>query len=485
MGATTASRDGGSGLSASEVRKRVSTLRDAGWASASLMANRLLAFVAVVVVARLLPVDEFAAYLVAVAASTILVPLMDAGLWPVVARTASRDATAPRFRFTAEADRLRAPIWLVAIVISLLGSIGQVWPNSELGLLVVLAAIGQAELDTLSGELFGRGRFLSASALRIPPGFIGLAGAAALPWLGLSAVAAMAVFAASRVVPAVVMRLFVPLRIGARSIRLGPGLIFAATNLLTLLYINSDLLLLSAFGIAAAGVAVYGAAYRVVAGLQSVPGGIAMAIYPRAATAASGEAVAWRTAQAVALSLYISAALLAVIFLDLGLAFSIFGDSYAASVSQVRPLLLTILPFAVSLTYLSALQARDRERIGLALVGSTAFVNLLVNLVLIPQLGIDGALIATTTAEWIFAITSILVGRYVFGARPGGSIVLCGALVPVLLSFSSASGPLVSLSLVVWLAAMWWTDALGARSLAMQRLSEMIRGTRLRPTARL
>jgi O-antigen/teichoic acid export membrane protein len=293
---------------------------------------------------------------------------------------------------------------------------------------------------------------------------LGVAGAAMLPLLDYSAVAAMGVFAGSRIVPAAAARAFGPFGARSKSLSIRSGFVFAATNLLMLLYVNSDLLLLSAFGISAAGIAIYGVTYRALTGLQSIPGGIAIAIYPRSAAAPADEAASGYADRAAIFSFYLTAVVLAVLFIDLGIPFSVFGESYGADVQDVRPLLLTALPFAISLSYLTALQARDRERTGLIIVAVTAGVNLIGNAALIPAVGLDGALLATTSAEWVFAIAAILMSRAYVGTS-GFPLSLAAGILPVALSFTDAPDEVISLALIAWIALLWLTDAFGSRSI--------------------
>jgi O-antigen/teichoic acid export membrane protein len=441
---------------------------DTGWVAVSQAASRGLVFVAVVVLARLLSVHDFAAYVVLLAIWTILVPLADVGMWPVVTRAASHDSTGRLFRYTGEADRARAPAWGVAIAIAAIGAVAGL-PHAGLFLLAVVAAIGQAEVDTASGELSGRRRFAAASALRLAPGVIGLAGAVALPLFGTNTVAAVAVFAAARVLPAAALRVAVPISASGRSLSLRQGIPFGVTTGLMMVYVSSDLILLSAFGIAAAGVAVYGVAYRTLVGLQAViPGSVAMAVYPRVAAATRNGSQRLIPLGAGG-SACISAALLALLFLDLRDVFSIFGPSYAANIGEVRPLLMVLIPTSISLLYISGLQARHHERPVLRLVSAVAAVNVLGNTALIPLLGIRGALLATSAAEWLAALGALAMAIRLC-ATPSRDVFPClGLLVPVCLGFLPVPGPLVSLALVVWLIVVWETNAFDLRT-AVERV---------------
>ena len=231
-----------------------------------------------------------------------------------------------------------------------------------------------------------------------------------------------------------------------------------------LLYISSDVILLSVFGISKAAIGTYGIAYRTVVGLQFViPGAISMALYPRVAAAREEDARRLVPAGA-GISVFLCTGLLALLFLDLPGIFSIFGDTYSSTINSVRPLLLALLPISVSYLYVSGLQARHREMSVLRLVAVVAVVNLAGNFALIPLLGVRGALIATSAAEWVAAMGALRMATPLFANPSRDAIPTAALLVPVVLSFFSVSGVAVSVALALWLVLAWDRDTFGLRS---------------------
>jgi O-antigen/teichoic acid export membrane protein len=460
-------------------------LKDSGWVSGSLAVSRGLSFAMVVVLARFLPIKEFATYIVCISATVLLVPLADAGMWPLVARMAAGRRTERVFAFTAAADRARAVPWTVAAIAAGTGWWLHLWPRGDLWVLALVGAMGEAEIDTMRGEFFGRLRYAMGSSLLIIPAALGLLGAFAVPLLGLTATSGLLVFAASRVVPALVLHIWVPLRTKGVSISWREGIPFAATRTLTTAYVTSDVLLLSVFSFAGIWIAVYGVLYRILTAVQMVPASIAAALYPRVAEAGKHRS-SGSTRVAAGLSLVATAAVVAVLLLDLPTIVSVFGVGYRERVDIVRPLLLVLLPIALSMVCTSGVQGRGHEKEVLRVVAIVAIVNIVGNLVLIPLVGVRGALVATSTAEWCAAFgTMLLAVRFVdvhrrdLRAMVGASAVTILAFLPAVPDFA------LSAAIAAWVVCSWWADDFDLRaSIASLRssASQMRRGINQRPS---
>jgi O-antigen/teichoic acid export membrane protein len=201
-----------------------------------------------------------------------------------------------------------------------------------------------------------------------------------------------------------------------------------------------------------------------VIGLQLViPGAVALSLYPRIA-AATAERSRLLVPVTAGISTAACVVVMAALFVDLHAVFSIFGATYADKIESVRPLLLVLLPIAISNSYVSGLQARHHERSVLRLVIVVAAVNIAGNLALIPVLGIRGALIATSSAEWIAAFGSLAIASR-RSIAPSRDLAPSAALmIPAALSFFSIPGAAVSLVLVLWLAIAWEQNAFELRS---------------------
>lgn len=438
-------------------------LKDSAWVSGSLAISRGLSFAMVVVIARLLPISEFATYIVGVSAVVLIVPLADAGMWPLVARMAARRPSERSFVLTAAADRARAGAWSVAVVLAVAGWQLGLWPSGALWLFVLLGAMAEAELDTMKGELIGRLRYALAALLVLAPAALGLLGAFALPLVGLTATSGLLVFAGSRALPAIALHVRVPIRRQTASLSLKEGLPFAATRVLTTAYVTSDVLLLSLFGLPVIWIAVYGVTYRLVTALQLLPASIAIALFPRVAAGTRQEGVE-STRAAAGLSLAMAGVAIALLFLDLPLIFSVFGDGYTERVEIMRPLFLVLLPIGLSMVCISGLQGRGHEREVLRVVAVIAIVNLAGNLVLIPVLGVRGALLATSVAEWSAAIGAMFLAiQYCDLRRSDLRTLMGGFAISALGFFPGVPAPALSVGIVVWIASIWLFNDLDLR----------------------
>jgi O-antigen/teichoic acid export membrane protein len=437
-------------------------VRDVGWVSASLAARQALGFVTTVLASRLLPTAEFADYLVAVSASIILIPLADGGMWPVITRVSARKATVPLFAFTRRAFRKRAPFWLLIGVCLVSGTALLARGSTLLVVLAFVGAVGQANLDSMCGEFFGRKRFSRGGLLRMASASLGVAGMAALLFGDRTAAAAMVVFAGSRVLPPIILGAFVrPPVVIAPEISWRISYAFGLTAFLQVLYIRSDILILSAYGTAKPTVALYGVLYNVLIATQLIPTAVGGALYPRIAAAPEGS---WQRLLRLGLStsFLLAVAACAFLFISPPLAVSIFGATYSHGVTGLRTLLLVILPISLSQMAVSGMQGRDKERILLAVIVVVLVVNIGGNLIMIPLLGARGAVIATMTAEFLSAAGSLAVaGPQFWRQRSVWPIGVVAAA--IVLSFAGAPSILVSIDLVFALIAIVWADTFGVR----------------------
>ncbi|MAE70135.1 MAG: hypothetical protein CME06_06660 [Gemmatimonadetes bacterium] len=179
------------------------------------------------------------------------------------------------------------------------------------------------------------------------------------------------------------------------------GLPFAASSVFYVIYGQIDTVMLANMR-GAAEVGIYSAAYKLVALMNLVPAALSAAILPRAF--ALGP-----TARNRLRALFgANARYLAAIAIPVAATIGIFagpireilmGEAYAGT-----ELLLRILAIQIVLRFLSyapadALYALGRERSRVAIQGSAAAVNIVLNLMLIPRIGAAGAAIATVATE--------------------------------------------------------------------------------------
>jgi O-antigen/teichoic acid export membrane protein len=431
------------------------TGRNLAWTTIALLGSKGAMFASIILIARAISPAQFGQYIVTVAAASILMPVLDGGFVNSVTRAASRRDDVPRLSFTATAARMRLPLWGCMLGFGFLGGLLGLADHWELLVLAVLAAIGQAQLDTMSGELRARGHYRLAALREASSGAVALCGAAALLLTGGNATGAMVIFAAARVLPALA---FLPMIPRARPAIRGDipwraGLTMGLTGIVIALYVRSDMLLLSWLKVNPAVIARYGIAYNLVIAFQILPMAIAATIFPRLASATDDEA-RQLARKGMSLSYLSSALLCAACFLSPRLVFAPFGSAYSDHAAQVAPLLLIILPISLSQIATVTLQARNHEVLMLRMVGVVAAVNIGLNLLLIPVLGVKGAILATMTGELCAgALTLATMHRSSLGSH---GLWYIPAVVLVFVLSMTVPGPvLVSITLLVSGVALW------------------------------
>jgi O-antigen/teichoic acid export membrane protein len=126
-----------------------------------------------------------------------------------------------------------------------------------------------------------------------------------------------------------------------------------------------------------------------------------------------------------------------------------FGPPYQASVLPLRVLLPGVLGFAIARVIWPVLQAGGHLRRLLLATGTAVVLNVTLNLLLIPRVGIVGAAIGTSVAYGTMAITHVWAARSVdlrpTAGLPMGRIALLGAGTIGILLALEPLGP-------------WWVD---------------------------
>ncbi|GAB3690285.1 flippase [Salinarchaeum chitinilyticum] len=90
-----------------------------------------------------------------------------------------------------------------------------------------------------------------------------------------------------------------------------------------------------------------------------------------------------------------------------------FGPAYEASVLPLRVLLPGVLGFAIARVIWPVLQAGGHLRTLLLATGAAVVINVVLNLLLIPRIGIVGAAIGTSVAYGTMAVTHVVAARTV------------------------------------------------------------------------
>jgi O-antigen/teichoic acid export membrane protein len=122
-----------------------------------------------------------------------------------------------------------------------------------------------------------------------------------------------------------------------------------------------------------------------------------------------------------------------------------FGPAYEESVRPLWVLLPGVLGFAVARVIWPVLQAGEHLRRVLLATGMAVVLNAVLNVLLVPRIGIVGAAVATSTAYATMAVTHVVAARGV-GIRPlrglpAARILLAGAATVGLLVALEPVGP--------------------------------------------
>ena len=227
-------------------------------------------------------------------------------------------------------------------------------------------------------------------------------------------------------------------------------------SLLGLIIFNSDLVFLRVFR-DLASVGYYAAGYTLISFLLNLGVAYGTALLPtltRLGARTTDERSLYHTAQAqvfvAGLPIAVGGAILAV-----QLMVHVFGDGYGLAAAALKILIWSI-PIAFFRTIaIIALIARNRQDQVLRTITSSTVINLILNLLLIPPIGIVGAAYATLATESLRALLALR-----FAAREGLPFLPLRRLVPMLVSGTVMGGVLI----IVSLGNLWGAIAVGGIS---------------------
>lgn len=268
----------------------------------------------------------------------------------------------------------------------------------------------------------------------------------------------------------------------------------AVANVAQTLLKRSDIVLVAALR-SPAEAALYTAATRFVVfgqlGVQALQQALApqlSALFARGERDDAQDLYETATAWSIMLAwpVYLACAVLAPLLL------SLFGSGYEGASAVVVILSVAMLMATASGSVDTVLLMSGRSSLSLANVGAALVVNLGLNVVLIPSLGIKGAALAWAAAIVVRNVLPLLEIRYLLRMSPlgsgtvwvGTSALACLGLVPGTLRVLGASQPVLVASLVVgtlaYLALLW----VGRDRVRLAALSSTLLGRRGRAGGR-
>lgn len=421
--------------------------------------NAIGGLVAVAVTTRYLGITRYGDFIIATTFFSLTQLVSEFGIGPVATRQLSR--------YPERESELLGSIAILATALAALGAVGAIaasflaYPGSDQAVIRGAIAILTTQLlcagprSAAAATINAQQRAYLASASGVITRVVTLAAVLAVAGFDLGFAAMVVAYTATTFVQTAALVVFArrALRHATRSSPAEVRSLFrqvapmAGVSIIDFLYFRLDLILLSLLS-GPVDVARYGIAYKIIEILQQLPSFVMITLMPELARQAA-DSQQFRRLLQQALNVM---QLLAVPVLLLGvfaeqLLTVIGGPGFRPAAGPLRLMLL-----ALALAYLQtvlghALVAQGRQRLALRVSIQVLVLNLVLNLALIPWLGILGAAIALVVSE----LASLVLMWRRFGET--------GATPRVRLTAAYAAASVAMLA--AFLAARWAGDRLG------------------------
>lgn len=199
------------------------------------------------------------------------------------------------------------------------------------------------------------------------------------------------------------------------------GSVTALSALDIVVWQRSEIVLLGIFA-ASEEVAYYSIAFAVADAVQqAVPQAIQTALFPTQSRAVeTGDRVYLQQAYETSVRLLVLVTVPVAVagsVLAAPLIVTVYGEAYAEAVLPLQVLLFSAGAGRVGYAFSSVLYAADRERLMLKLTGVWAVLNLGLGIVLVPALGLVGAVIANASVQVLAVVVAPFVVRRKMGLR--------------------------------------------------------------------
>jgi len=461
----------------------VTTARNSTLLLASQVFAKLAAFAGVILLARILEVDDFGILSLALAVTGIVSLFVELGLDQLMIREVARDHSRIPYLFTS-ASLIKASLALAAlpITIAALRLTGLSSVSATIIIILTFAMLPAGFYHSLIALFMGLER-MAYTALANSLGELlrlGLIALVLLAGYGLEGVAWTYVISVS--VLAAAMTAVARMRLrglyakpGARDtlVMAREALPFMFLGLFFVIYFKIDFIML-AWMKDETMVGSYAAAYRLMESLLFVPAAFMGAVYPTLSRISSTGREAVLSASGKTLR-YMAMIGIPVGFGTMVLADRIilllFGDAYSGSVLPLRIIIWAMVLIFLNCVCPVGLNAVGRQSLSVLVTGVGIIVNVMLNLVLIPPYGAVGTSIATTATEIVTsALFFFLFGRSIGSLRLLPAIykpVIAGGFMAVcllLLGFLPL-GVLVAAGAAIYLLALILLRALGRADL--------------------
>jgi O-antigen/teichoic acid export membrane protein len=240
-----------------------------------------------------------------------------------------------------------------------------------------------------------------------------------------------------------------PLRDRAWLVSLGEGLPFLVSRLVRTIGVTFDVFALKLY-LGDTAVGLYGAASRVALSVLGVAVLYFVNVTPAFARVALTEP-AWlqslftkslRLSAIAAVPIGIGGAIVAPAIVTM-----LFGPAYAGAGTALRLLLLGVSVTLVSQNYRILLVASSHQRAEMAIVSASAGLTIILNVLLVPQLGLAGAGIAFLASEMLLLALGLGAVRLLVGMQHGLRHLvrpLAASIIMAVVLLATTSVPLVA-----------------------------------------
>ncbi|MBI4438061.1 flippase [Candidatus Uhrbacteria bacterium] len=460
--------------------------------------QKIIAFVYFLFLARVMMPEATGEYFLAVSITVVFTVVADLGVTPIVIReVAKAPERAPAL--LSQALALKIPMLILASLFAIATGMALGY-NARLVMLIALACI-VLSLDAMHLLLYGvlRGfqvlRYESLGVF-LGQGTTALLGGLVL-WLSPSLPLLIAALMAGSAINVAVAGSMVVRRLGARALvptlrRTDAGALlraampFALAALFVKLYSYVDSILISKF-LDTAAVGMYALAYKFTYAFQFLPLAFTAALYPGMSAVVERDVHALE--RIFLKGLWYMGILAVPIVLGLWAiapeAVRLAGPDYAPAAPVLSLLVFVLIPIFLDFPVGSLLNASGRQSTKTVIMGVTMVINIALNVILIPRMGILGAAEAALVCfVFMFVAGMFFVPRVLPGFRYRDTLRL---LFPIFFSGALMLGavlvlkPLIGWILVIPLgAAVYVLSLLTTRALRLQDIRSVAQTVRSR-----
>ena len=459
---------------------------------ASSLFTQLIAFVALAIAARRVGPSNLGSYTVALAIVAFLSLPLSSGMTMVGVRDVARDPGRVR-AIIGEVLLLQLalaiPCYLALVVLAPV-----IAPNGAMRTLLPIVGLFLFSATSFEWALQGLGRMREIAIARVSGQVVygalvpilvgsGLAGIRTYAWLMMGGLAVKQVLTVFYLVRAAG---WPEVNVSVRRLRrrFRASIALGYTSVMVQIYGTIDQIMLGYFS-TSLDAGLYAAAYRIPNALGTFSSSWLSAIFPHSAALGQRNREQLRADVGRMLSvvaLFVIPLAACTPFVAHGLMVAAFGAQYGPAATAFALLTVTVALGIVDSTMMSTMMGLGSDRFYAAAVTVTALFNVLVNLIVIPIFGRNGAAVDTIISELLaFALVSFGARRILGGIKPEwgriGRIVL--AVCPAVLALILVPG-----SVSVWIQIVMGAAVYGAAAVAFGavRIGEL-RGVVASPVA--